>query len=348
MEELQAIAARVRAREQGARIGPWTLEIYPTLRCNLDCGFCDTTDRHRPPQGELPLIRWLELLDEAADLGAQRLMILGGGEPMISTATLPLMRHAKRRGLAGMLTTNGTLFNPAVLEELVELGWDEVHFSVDGADAATHDALRGRVGAFRRTISAACRLRRLRSARRVPRLALHTVVTRTNYRQLPAMVRLAAAVGAGRVDFDHLVAYRPEQVALALAPGQMGELPRIASHALQEAERLGISTTLAQFLEPQPRGAQPPAPGPAAGLGGAPCLKAWHHLVIQADGRTSPCCVLSGEGESLATGSLADLWQNSAFLSGIRDGMRRKQPAGRCGECSENILTHERAIRSAL
>ena len=58
--------------------GPLTLEIYPTLRCNLDCAFCDTTDRHRPPVGEPSDARWLEVIDEAAALGVRRVLVLGG------------------------------------------------------------------------------------------------------------------------------------------------------------------------------------------------------------------------------------------------------------------------------
>ena len=35
-------------------------------------------------------------------------------------------------------------------------------------------------------------------------------------------------------------------------------------------------------------------------------------------------------------------------LEGIRAGMLAKRPPGRCAECSENILGHERAIRARL
>ena len=68
----------------------------------------------------------------------------------------------------------------------------------------------------------------------------------------------------------------------------------------------------------------------------------------QADGRTSPCCVLAGEGESVATGSVRDVWESSPSLNAIRAGMLAGRPTGRCAECSENILGHERAIRARL
>ena len=349
MDELDAIAARV-LRHDGAD-GPWTLEVYPTLRCNLDCAFCDTTDRHRPAQAELPVDRWLALVDEAADLGARRIMVLGGGEPLLSVATLPLLRRARERGLIGMLTTNGTRLTPEVQDALVTIGWQEVHVSVDGADADTHDALRGKVGAFRRTVASTCRLRRLRDLRGAssPRLALHTVVTTRNVHQLADLVRLAAALGAFRVELDSLVAYRPEQRALALTAAQAAALPDLAAAAERVAADLGVETTHAALRATTvARGHQPPAATSTPGLAGAPCLKAWHHLVIQADGRTSPCCVLAGEGEPVTTQSLATVWREGPYLSGLRVAMQAHTPPPRCAECSENILTHERNIRSRL
>jgi MoaA/NifB/PqqE/SkfB family radical SAM enzyme len=346
MDERQAIAARVQARAAGKTVGPWTLEVYPTLRCNLDCSFCDTTERHQPARQELPLSRWLQIIEEAAALGAKRLMVLGGGEPMIAAATLPMMERAKALGLSGMLTTNGTLMSAEAIARIVDMAWDEVHLSIDGAQASTHDTLRGRPGAFRKTVKAACALRQ-RAAGRAPRLALHTVITRLNYKEIPDIIRLAAALGAWRVDFDALIAYRPEQQALALDPQQMAEVPQWAIEGLMVAKEHGIESTLSHFLQPKTRGQSPPPAGSGTGLAKAPCLKVWHHLVIQADGRSSPCCVLAGQGERI-DGSLAKFWEHSSYFNDLRTRMQTGQAGGRCNECSENILVHERAIRGYL
>ncbi len=350
MDELDAIAARIVDRDRGGARGPWTLEVYPTLRCNLDCAFCDTTDRHRPAQGELAAAEWLRIVDEAAAMGARRLCVLGGGEPLIAASTPAILRRAKEHGMEGVLTTNGTLLNGGMRRLLVEIGWDEVHVSIDGADPATHDALRGQPGAFRKSISALCALRVARGTGATPRLALHTVLTNRNWFQLVEIVQLAHAMGAFRLDVDALVAYRPEQRRLALSPGEAAALPAVARAALHEAERLGLASTLARFLDGDTlrRGERLPIPGTGAGYAAAPCLKAWHHLVVQADGRTSPCCVLAGEGESVAATAVAEVWERGATLTAIRTGMLAGRPTGRCAECSENILAHERAIRARL
>ena len=142
--EPDAIAARVRRWDAEGALGPLTLELYPTLRCNLDCAFCDTTDRHRPPVNELPLSRHLEIVEEAAAMGVRRVFILGGGEPLMARQVTPaLMHRVKALGMEGVLTTNGTILPPELVQQLLDDGWDELHVSIDGPSPEIHDALRG-------------------------------------------------------------------------------------------------------------------------------------------------------------------------------------------------------------
>ena len=325
--------------------------MYPTLSCNLDCTFCDTTDRHRPPVDELTTARWLGLLDEAAALGVRRVFVLGGGEPLARRDCPVLLHRIKELGFEGILTTNGTLLTADIAHQLVDTGWDEVHVSIDGPTAAIHDRLRGRAGAFRRTVRNTCRLGVMARAAGAPlRVALHFVITNENWQTLPDMVRLADSLGAHRVDFDALIAYTEAQQALQLDDDQRAALPEVARAAHVLAQRRGIATTLAHFVDgPAPERGDTVVEGtPAPGIQGAPCLKAWHYLVVQADGRTSPCCVLAGSGGSARTNPLADIWAQDPFLRSVRHGMLHKQPLERCRECSANILGHEAAIRSAL
>jgi MoaA/NifB/PqqE/SkfB family radical SAM enzyme len=347
------IATRIRAWSTDGQQGPMTLEVYPTLACNLNCSFCDTTDRHRAPVDELSPARWLEIIDEAAVLGVQRVFVLGGGEPLLRKDVTPqLMARVKEHGMEGILTTNGTLLSAELSHDLIEMGWDEIHFSVDGPTPAIHDTLRGQRGAFDRTIRAACRLAVLKRQRGLesPRIALHFVLTRDNHRTLSEMVRLGHSLGAFRIDFDSLIAYTPAQQALALDAAALAEVPQLAAEAKRLADELGIQTTLDNFMQPErlQRGETAPPSTEAPGLKGAPCLKAWHYLVVQADGATSPCCVLAGEGGSVAQKSLEEVWASDPFMLSVRQGMEAHQPLQRCRECSWNILQHEARIREEL
>jgi len=350
------IAARIRRWETPDPPGPTTVEIYPTLRCNLNCKFCDATNRNHPHTPEVREARLLEWVDEAAEMGVRRLFVLGGGEPLVAPGIAAFLARAKARDLEGILSTNGTLLSSAMADLLVGMGWDEVHVSVDAPTAAIHDHLRGVPGSHRRAVQGACRLRRTRdlAGSRKPRLALHFVLTRSNWRTLPDMVRLAASLGAFRIDFDALIAWRPEQQALQLLPEEVREVPAVAAEALRIAESEGIATTLAHLLEVRNLGRGtvdgPVAvdPGQGPGVAHVHCLRPWHYLVLDAAGRSSPCCVLSGLGESALDKPLQEVWHTDPFLVRLREEFRAGRPHPRCTECSANILGHERAIRDRL
>lgn len=371
MPDPAAIANRLRCWSLHHPRGPLTLELYPTLRCNLTCSFCDTTLRRTSPENELPPQRILALVDEAAALGVRRVFVLGGGEPLLAPHTPALLERIKRRGLEGVLNTNGTLLDPDLQERLLQCGWDEIHFSIDAPRAPTHDALRGRTGTHRRAVTAACRLTRERRRRGLerPRIALHTVVTRENHRELSDLVRLAWAIDAFRIDFDTLVVYHPRQRHHQLTPEERRDLPGIAADARDLARELGIATTLENLMDPRnlvregvdpaggpaPLDADPAAPSPLPPdapllrrLAGAPCLKPWHYLVVDAHGACSPCCVLAGTGPSARRHSLAEIWTADPYFLEMREAMLRGTPPARCRECSANILAHERHIRARL
>ncbi len=333
--------------------GPISLEIYPTLKCNLDCQFCDTTDRHRPAVNEMSASEWCDIIKEAKDIGVQEVFVLGGGEPFVHVGIMTILQTIKELGLYGILTTNGTLINKERSQQLLDMQWDEIHFSIDGATSMTHDKLRGRRGSFKKTVSTLCRLGQKRNYDL--RLAIHTVITNRNYFEIPQVVELAYAVGAQRVDFDDLISYTPEQRQLELSQTQRTELRNIALTGMERAKELKIETTLEQYIskDNRVRGHDSPSTEKnlpkGKGLDGAPCLKPFYHLTLTADGKISPCCVLAGQGSRLfdmQQPSLTKVWHDDAFLQLLRKRMIEHNPIDRCRECSNNILNHESYIRS--
>jgi len=326
---------------------PVTLEIYPTLRCNLDCQFCDTTDRHRPPQAELPPEEWVSIINEAARIGTKQIFVLGGGEPFIYPQLLDLLDTAKKNGMWGMLTTNGTFLNAERRKRLIEMQWDEIHISLDGATAKTHDTLRGKHGTFKKIINAVCHFRAESAEQKTPTIVFHWVITNRNFREIPAAIKLAKSLGVARVDFDSLIAYTPEQTELILNKGEQRAFRLLIQQGIKLSKRLGIQTTLTNHAQSN-RGTTAPPSGPQSGILGAPCYKPWHHLTIQADGRTSPCCVLAGEGDSIRGSTLSEFWNTSPYLNRMRKSMLDHTPPKRCKECSPNILSQEWAIQREM
>ena len=319
------------------------------MRCNLSCSFCDTTYRHQKSEDELSLAEWLTLIDQAVHAGVQQFYVLGGGEPFVKRGIIQILRAIKSHKCYGMLTTNGSLIDHKTSDSLIEMRWDEIHISIDGDNAATHDDLRGQKGSFRKAVQTACRLSTI-DRHFAPRIVLHTVITNKNYTQLTGLINLAHALKAKRVDFDSLIAYHPKQQSLILSNAQIRELKKEAQRAKLQAQNLGIEHTLDNFIsqERPQRGIAPPKSLPKEGKKGAPCLKPWHHLVVGHNGKTAPCCVLSGEGPSIKNQSFMEFWTKDKYFEQLRNSMRAHNPTKRCAECSWNILRHEREIRAQL
>jgi radical SAM protein with 4Fe4S-binding SPASM domain len=355
LSEGQAIAARIRKWDAGEARGPYTMELYPTMTCNIDCVFCDTTYRKGKQTGELSPDDYWKLLDEARDLGVRRVFVLGGGEPLVRKDVTPeLMRRVKAFGMEGHIATNGTLFDEALIAQVLDTRWDELHFSLDAPDPAVNDYLRGRAGVFAKVAQTMCRIHGLKhkhglSVRDAPRMLIHAVVTNKNHRLLADMVRFARAVGAYRVNFDYIIAYRPEQHALKLSVEEREEMPALAREGLAVAEALGIETTLGQFLETRAldRGEMTfPQDGPEDAAH-APCLNPWYYLVVQPNGKVSPCCVITGTGEDVRAG-LSEVWTDGDYFSSLRASMRKKEMTDLCRNCSMSIIARNDYIRDHL
>ena len=357
LDEGQTIAARIRRWDKGEPRGPYTMELYPTMTCNIDCVFCDTTYRKGKQTGELTAEQYWRILDEAEELGVRRIFILGGGEPLVRKDVTPeLMRRIKQAGMEGHIATNGTLFDEGLIAQVLDTNWDEIHFSLDAPDPAVNDYLRGRAGVFDLVAKAMCRLNGLKALRGrgpmdAPRMLIHAVVTNKNHRMFADMVRFAAAVGAYRVNFDYLIAYRPEQNALKLDADEKAEVPGHAREGLAEAERLGLQTTLEHFLDTRTldRGEmtfESPGPRDAAH---APCLNPWYYLVVHPDGKTSPCCVIPGIGDA-ATDGIKPVWLGAegTFLGDLRANMVDKTMTELCRNCTVSIISRNDYIRDSL
>jgi MoaA/NifB/PqqE/SkfB family radical SAM enzyme len=120
---------------------PILCNYYVTYRCNAFCSFCHFGD-HGPFKNSAhakteDVLRNLPALRK---LGV-RFIDFTGGEPLLHPEMDSILREAKRLGMKTSITSNGLLY-PKYAERLRGLV-DLLHFSIDSADRARHDASRG-------------------------------------------------------------------------------------------------------------------------------------------------------------------------------------------------------------
>jgi AdoMet-dependent heme synthase len=129
--------------------------------CNLQCTHCLNASGPREPW--LPAMDADEVrsrVDEAVALGVKEVYFTGG-EPFLHPHILPLLRFALARAPTTVLT-NGTLIDERMADGLAALAAGaryslEIRVSLDDADRARNDVIRGR-GSFDRALRAIKRL----------------------------------------------------------------------------------------------------------------------------------------------------------------------------------------------
>ncbi len=129
------------------------IAVNVTLRCNLRCRFCYNLGQLAAgADGELAADEVVRVLDAARPfLGAKPSLSLLGGEPLLDPEkTLAIAGHAAQRGFQTIVSTNGIPVTPALARRARRAGL-QVQVSVDGSEAALHDAVRGR-GAFAKAV----------------------------------------------------------------------------------------------------------------------------------------------------------------------------------------------------
>ncbi len=274
------------------------VQLHPTRRCNLRCLHCYSASSPEV-RGALALEQALELVDWAADEG-YRAISLSGGEPLLWEPLRALFVHARARGLATALTTNGMLLDRrriAWLSGVTNL----VAISLDGAPAS-HDRMRDRPGAFDA-------MRRRLGALRASGLRFGFLFTLTqhNLHELDQVARFALDEGASLLQIHPLEASgRAAETLADCAPdGIEATIAFIEGQRLQAelAGRLRVQVDLSvrPSLAAEPERVYA-GPDPAANQPERPFAELLSPLVVEADGVLVP--LQYGFDRSFAVGRL--------------------------------------------
>lgn len=296
-----------------------------TRRCALRCRHCRGAAQDLDYAGELSTAEGKRLIDSLAGF-ASPVLILTGGEPMSRTDIYDLARHASDKGLRVAMAPCGPLLTPDTVQKVVAAGVKRISLSLDGATASTHDAFRGVPGAFDAAIKG---LRHARAAGL--EFQINTTVTRQTLQELPALLKLAASLGAAAWDLFFLVPTgRGASLRnLALSPEESEQILTWVAGIAATAP-ITVKTTCAPAYAriSRQKSSTPAAPGRPSGG----CMAGRGFLFISHDGRVLPCGFLD-----VSCGNLRDsdfdiraIVDSSPVLASLRavDTFR-----GKCGVC---------------
>lgn len=346
---------------RGVPQGPFNLELNPTDHCNLRCCFCGTLEKKKHENwdysDEMPQNRLLDLTHEGIQLGVRAWRISGGGEALVHAKTvLAMMEAIKHHQGHGDLTTNGTLFTDDAITQIVEYGWDSVEFSIDGADARTHDRLRGKMWTFRKAIKAIRRFQEVKHKRQALKPEIHwkSILMTANYQSVPQMVKLASALGCTKFILEPIAPCTPDGPKLKLSGKQLLEFQRYLEEAILQAEQTGLKTNLADLrdveliakddldtrLIEQERAVD-------HNLLPVVCFQPWYNMVIRPNGDVSPCCVFFSRGREAAQADLETVWQGPYF-SRLRLAILTGKLPPECSTCHIEHIAKNRQMREEI
>lgn len=259
--------------------------FHITNRCQLNCDHCLRDPELQAIELDPDLIA--RVLDRVQPLLGVRRVGLTGGEPTLHARFWDIIDRIADRGIPWHIVSNGALL-PRMLPELHRRArrletFHGAYLSLDGADAAVHDAIRG-PGNFEAILQAASLLRAIDRA-----AELQFTVQRRNLHQLEALAMLGGELGVTAVHFAPLYATgTPLDASLRLSLDEQ-RLARDRIQRLQGMFRFPVTWSV----------------GFPSDVPFQQCA-AWQldELHIDNHGRLNLCCIPSGMPVETAPGEL--------------------------------------------
>lgn len=158
-----------------------------TENCPCDCAFCDSKEKYEKilKKKTLSFEEWKSISDKLIKNGLE-VVVISGGEPLLnSEITFKLIDYLHKHNIYVVLNTSGIVFkNNNLLEKLKMHFPNLLVFSIDSAYAAQHNENRRTNGVFEKVIELIDNLNK----DTIYPLAIRTVITKSNYKQLPKII----------------------------------------------------------------------------------------------------------------------------------------------------------------
>lgn len=184
---------------------PLGLQIEITTKCNLRCMMCPNRGFSDFRMTEMSMDTYLRALDQSLP-ELEYVYMWGVGEPTSHPKFLEMVRIAKQKGLKVSFSTNGTFMNERMVKQIVQLGVDEVIFSIDSADPELFEEIR-RGAKFGKVIRNLETLLRMRGVKKIPSVSITCSLMKLNLNGMPRLVELAHKLGVQKVWFQNIISW---------------------------------------------------------------------------------------------------------------------------------------------
>jgi len=176
-----------------ARRGLLSLELEFTRKCNLRCIYCYSA-AGEPDEDELSTDEMKSVIRQAGELGAKKIILLGGGEPLVYDGLEEIVEFISDMGLQQILFTNGTLMT-GTLAHFLRRNRVSVVIKNNSMRPEVQDELAGVKGSYERIRRGLDCLTSAGYPDSDVMLGVQTVICRQNLDELPEMWEWARRQG---------------------------------------------------------------------------------------------------------------------------------------------------------
>jgi pyrroloquinoline quinone biosynthesis protein E len=289
-----------------------------THRCPLGCPYCSNPLALDRRNDELDTATWARVFREAAALGVLQVH-LSGGEPGARRDLVEIAAAARAAGLYSNLITSAVGVTEKTISALADAGLDHVQISIQDSEPASADHIAGYEGAYARKRALAAEVVRLK----LP-LTINAVIHRANIDRVGAMVELALALGASRVEIAHVQYYgwALRNRAALMPTREQVERAVAAVEGLRARHRgaIVIDAVVPDYYARYPK----------------PCVGGWgrRSLNVTPAGKVLPCHAAESipglEFWNVRARALADIWANSPAFNAFRGTGWMQEPCASC------------------
>ena len=303
--------------------GPRRVYWELTRACGLACQHCRAEAQHVRSPDELDRDEAFSVLAALARVKPSPVVVLTGGDPLERPDFWEILNHGKELGLHVDVAPSVTpKLTRDVIFELAKKGVGAMSLSLDGPDAARHDALRGIPGCFDRTLVAAGHIRDAG----IP-MQVNTLVTADTVDDMPAISERVGEMKAKRWSLFFLITTGRGSLLPQLTADRAEEL-LLWLYDLGPKVDFVVATTEAPLfrrVQLQRRGQPPDAAVPGAGMRDGNGI-----LFISCRGDVTPSGFLPMPVGNVRETDPITLYRESPTFVSLRDNARF---GGRCGRC---------------
>ncbi len=271
----QANLAEIEAGATVLKSYPRRLVLELTNACNLNCVMCGRNAADfKPTMFDMDVFCSLEpLMDRIEEV-----TLMGWGEPTIHPHFTEMLEIINRHSARKYFCSNGMNLKK-IKDAIFDYNVDVFAVSLDGATPETNDRIRrgSKIKQITEDLKDIVKIKRERGLK-YPWINFVFCAMKSNIRELPDMVRLAADIGLEEVKVVYLTVFDNSLLEETLW-GSEDMVREVFEEALEVADQYGIQMKLPHYVGEDPAGVNLHKD----------CFVTWRDFFVGSDGYVRPC-----------------------------------------------------------